>query len=146
MTVRVRLPRGAAVLMLGGSLMLAASLALSGCSSQNNGYPAATAQALQAQVLAVSQGSADGDFSGSLSMLDELDTSVQKALDRGTISQDRYASITAAIALVRGDLESAVAAEQQQQQQQPAPPTTPQPKPGKGDPGKDDPGKDKKKP
>jgi ATP/maltotriose-dependent transcriptional regulator MalT len=138
MTARIRLPRAAAVLMLGGSLMLAASLALSGCSSQNNGYPTATAQALQAQVLAVSQGSADGDFSGSLSMLDDLDTSVQKALDRGTISQERYTSITAAIALVRGDLESAVAAEQQQQQQQqqPAPPTTPQPKPGKGDPGK----------
>jgi colicin import membrane protein len=130
MTIRSRLPKGTLALMLGGSLMLAGALALSGCSSpantSANAYPPATAQALQSQVLAVSQTAADGDFAGSLTVLDELDASVKDALARGTIGKDRYASISAAIALVRSDLESAVAAELQQQQ-------TPSPKPTKGD-------------
>jgi outer membrane lipoprotein SlyB len=132
-TIRPRLPKGASVLLLAGSLLLAGALALSGCSSQSNtsanAYPAATAQALQSQVLAVSQSTAGGDFAGSLTRLDELDLSVKDALARGTIGKDRYSSISAAIALVRSDLASAVAAELQRQQQLQTP--TPTPKPGK---------------
>ncbi|MCU1505822.1 MAG: hypothetical protein JWP05_791 [Microbacteriaceae bacterium] len=138
MTTRPLLSKGALALLLAGALVL------SGCSSQSTGYPAATAQALQSQVLAVSQSSAGGDFAGSLTILDELDVSVKDALARGTISKDRYTSISAAIALVRSDLESAVAAElqrqqqqqlqQQQQQQQQQTPTPPKPgKDGGGD-------------
>ena len=131
MTTQPLLSKGALVLLLAGALVL------SGCSSQSTGYPAATAQALQSQVLAVSQSSAGGDFAGSLTILDELDASVKDALARGTISKDRYTSISAAIALVRSDLESAVAAElqrqqqQQQQEQQQQQTPTPTPKPGK---------------
>jgi hypothetical protein len=136
MTIRLRLPKSALVLMLAGSL------ALAGCSSQSNtsaSYPASTAQALQAQVQAVSQTSADGDFTGSLTILDELDASAKDALARGTIGKERYASISAAVALVRNDLESAISAETNQQ------PTT-GPRPPDPKPGKDDgPGKGKKK-
>jgi hypothetical protein len=141
MTIGSRLPKGA--LMLAGSFLLAGSLALSGCSSSANApastsanaYPPATAQALQSQVLAVSQTAADGDFDGSLTVLDELDASVKDALARGTIGKNRYTSISAAIALVRSDLESAVAAELQQQQ---TPSPTPKPAKGGGDHSKGD--------
>jgi hypothetical protein len=145
MTIRPRRP--VSVFLLAGTLLLAGSLALTGCSSQStssaSSYPTSAAQALQSQVLAVSQTAADGDYAGSLTVLAELGTSAKDALARGTISPERYASISAAIALVRSDLESAVAAEQQQQQQQtPAP--GPGPKPGKDGPDKDGPDKGKK--
>jgi len=149
MTIRPRRPRIASVLLLTGSLLVA-SLALSGCSSPSTSsaksYPAATAQSLQSQVFAVSQTAANGDYAGSLTVLAELGVSAKDALSRGTISTERYASINAAIALVRSDLESAVAAEQQQQQQTTSPGSGPgpAPKPGKDGPDKDGPGKGKK--
>jgi hypothetical protein len=155
MTIRPRRP--ASTLLLTGSLLLAGSLALSGCSSpatsSAKSYPAATAQALQSQVFAVSQTAANGDYAGSLTVLAELGVSAKDALARGTISTERYASISAAIALVRSDLESAVAAEQQLQQQQqeqqqqttgPGSGPAPAPKPGKDGPGNEGPDKGKK--
>jgi outer membrane lipoprotein SlyB len=143
MTIRPRRPKVALVLLLAGSL------ALSGCSSPSTSsaksYPAATAQSLQSQVFAVSQTAANGDYAGSLTVLAELGVSAKDALSRGTISTERYASISAAIALVRSDLESAVAAEQQQQQQQQQQTTSPGSGPGPAPkPGKDGPGKGKK--
>lgn len=116
-------------------LALAVSLILCSCQAQPTDYSAATARPLQEQVLAVAEGAATGQHAVSLTRLAELSASLKDARARGTVTEERYASITAAIALVRSDLEAAIAVqtkleqEQQQEQQQK------DEKPGKG-PGK----------
>lgn len=107
-------------------VMLAVVLALSGCTVQNTDYSAQTARPLQEQVLAVAESSVAGDPEASLTHLDELAAILKDARAKDTISAERYASITASIALVRTDLEAAVAALNEQQDQQK------DEKPGKG--------------
>ncbi len=97
---------------------LAGGLVLSGCSIQPDPYPATTAAKLQSEVLAVSRSSAAGDYRASVTQLDELAVTLKDALARGTLSRERYNSISSAIALVRTDLESAIAAQQQELLQQ----------------------------
>jgi hypothetical protein len=97
-------------------VVLATVLALSGCTAQNTDYSAQTARPLQEQVLAVTESSVAGDPAASLTHLDELAASLKDARAKGTISAERYASITASIALVRTDLEAAVAAQKKQPQ------------------------------
>lgn len=99
-------------------MMLAATLGLSACAVEATGYSEQAARPLQEQVLAVANGAAAGQPDVSLTRLDELVASLKDARARGTVSSERYASITAAIALVRGDLEAAIAAQQLQQQQE----------------------------
>ena len=101
-------------------VMLIGALALSGCSAQHASdstqkYSAQTARPLQEQVLAVAESSATGDPAASLTRLDELAASLKDARARGTVSVERYASITAAIALVRSDLEAAITVQDNQQ-------------------------------
>jgi lipoprotein NlpI len=98
-------------------IMLAIVLALSGCTAQNTGYSAQTARPLQQQVLAVAESATAGQPSVSLTRLDELMASLADARAKGTVSDERYASIAAAIALVRSDLEVAIATQNEQQQQ-----------------------------
>jgi uncharacterized protein YceK len=94
--------------------VLVTLLVLSGCTTQTTDYSAQTARPLQKQVLAVAESSAAGDPAASLTHLDELAASLEDARARGTISANRYASITASIALVRTDLEAAIAAQEKQ--------------------------------
>lgn len=95
---------------------LVAVLALSGCTVQNTDYSAQTARPLQGQVLAVAESSAAGDPVASLTHLDELAASLEDARAKHTISAERYSSITASIALVRADLEAAIAVQEKQPQ------------------------------
>ena len=99
---------------------LVGSLMLSGCSGHPDPYPAKTAANLQSEVLAVTRSSATGDYTAAMRQLDELTVSLKDRLARGTLGRDRYNSISAAVTLVRGDLEAAIAAQQQEllQQQQ----------------------------
>jgi hypothetical protein len=114
--------------------MLAATLGLSACAVQATGYSEQVARPLQEQVLAVANGAAAGQPDVSLTRLNELVASLTDARARGTVSSERYESITAAIALVRGDLEAAITAqnEQLQQQQQKNPGKPKDEKPPKG--------------
>jgi hypothetical protein len=116
--------------------MLAATLGLSGCAVETTGYSEQAARPLQEQVLAVANGAAAGQPSESLTRLDELVASLKDARARGTVSSERYASITAAIALVRGDLEAAITAQNEQLQQQKNPGKPKDEKPPKGPPKK----------
>jgi hypothetical protein len=88
---------------------LALTISLAGCTAPSAPYGPATAAALQAQVLTVSQ-AATTDPAAALTRLDELAASADDAFARGTVTSARHTSILAAIALVRADLESAVAA------------------------------------
>ncbi|MDJ0334717.1 hypothetical protein QMG83_05720 [Salinibacterium sp. G-O1] len=62
-------------------------------------------------MLAVTDASAAGDPVSALARLDELQAALLDANAKGTVEQSRFDSISAAIALVRADLEKAIAAQ-----------------------------------
>lgn len=115
------------------------AVGLAGCAPEHDAaYPPASAETLQAGVLAVSQAAASDDAESALTRLDELQAALLDCKARGAIGDARFDSISAAIELVRADLEKA-AAEQ-------APTENPEDSPGNSDkpgkPGKPDkPGK-----
>lgn len=84
--------------------VLALTLLMSGCAS---GYDTATANALQARVLAISE-SAAADPAATLTRLDELGAVIDDAESHGDITAGRRDDIVAAMELVRGDLVAAV--------------------------------------
>lgn len=98
-------------------IVLASVLVLSGCGAQSTDYSAHTARPLQQQVFSVAKSATAGQPNVSLTRLDELAASLKDARARGAVSDERYASIAAAIALVRSDLETALAAQNEQKQQ-----------------------------
>ncbi|CAN5294693.1 hypothetical protein BH09ACT2_BH09ACT2_10770 [soil metagenome] len=118
-----------------GALVLV--IALTGCVGTGapvqtptaSAYSAAVASRLQSAVLAVSSASAAGDPSAAIARLDELAAILADARARGEVTTARFESITASLALVRADLEAAVAALTDQK-----PGKTE--KPGKGNSGK----------
>lgn len=90
--------------------LAAGALLLSGCAADGARYQAATARALQQQVLAVAESAADGEHEAALTRLDELTASTKDARVRGTVTEARHDSIMSAIDLVRADLEALLAA------------------------------------
>lgn len=115
-------------------------IALTGCAPQQADYGAEIAEALQGEVLEVSQLSANADFGSALLALTELEVSLMDARARGLLTEERYESITAAVAQVRTDLEAAIAA-----QAPPAPAPEPEGGEGEGNSGKGNNGKDNDK-
>lgn len=90
-------------------IVLGTCILLSGCATTaNDSYSTDTADALQGSVLAVSEASAAGDPESALAYLDELQALLLKAYDDGSVTQSRFDDVSAAIALVRTDLELAV--------------------------------------
>ncbi|WP_400997441.1 hypothetical protein [Agromyces sp. GXQ0307] len=102
MTVRLRRAMAAA------SVTLAIAAGLVGCAAAED--PATDAMGFRAQVVSVAESSAAGDFGDALTRLDRLQAEVDAAAAAGSLEADRAASITEAIALVRADLEAAIAA------------------------------------
>ncbi|KRF31059.1 hypothetical protein [Yonghaparkia sp. Soil809] len=88
-----------------GAIVLAL---LAGC-AQAPAYDPATAERLQQHVLAVSDASAAGDWATTTTRLLELEASASTALARGEITQERFDAIMSALALVRADIDAAVA-------------------------------------
>jgi len=119
------------------SVLFAVAVGLSGCAPQTADYGAELAGELQGEVLEVSQLAADADFDSALLALDELEVALKDARARGLLTEERYESILAATALVRSDLEAAIAA-----QKPPAP--APDPQPNDDDDDDDDKGDDEK--
>jgi hypothetical protein len=117
---------------------LAVAVVLSGCASPADDYGQGTAERLQAAVLQVTDAAASGDFTEALTSVAELEVTLADARARGDVTEERFESISAAIALVRTDLEAAIAAEAPEPEQ-PA---------GVDDPGEDNsgPGKNGKGP
>ncbi len=97
------------------AVVLSAGVVLSGCAQAPSFDPDAAAR-FQESVLEVSTAASTAEFDAALQKVAELEVEVKDALARGLITPERYDSILAAIALVRADLEAAIAA------QQPAPP------------------------
>ncbi|MES2093986.1 MAG: hypothetical protein V4531_09270 [Actinomycetota bacterium] len=129
-----------AVLLAAGVMSVA--IALTGCSGTSvpaatpatstttPTYPLDVAARLQSAVLSVSSSAAGNDPTAALTRLDELTTTLSDARARGEVTSARFDSISAAIALVRADLEAVIAAQNA--------------KPGKSDkPGKGDGGNGK---
>lgn len=90
---------------------LAVALVLGGCAAQEPGYDVDAAEHLQSEVLEVSELSAAADYPSALLSLTELEVSLKDARARGELTEERYESILAAAALVRTDLEAAIAAQ-----------------------------------
>jgi hypothetical protein len=67
-------------------------------------------QAYRTQVVAIADSSAAGDYAGALAALDALQAEVDAAVADGSLEGDREERIVEAIALVRADLEAAIAA------------------------------------
>lgn len=119
--------------------LLAGAIVLTGCSG--NGVPAGTpttsaysadvASRLQSAVMSVSSSAAGDDPSTALTRLNELSATLADARARGAVSPTRFDSISAAIALVRTDLEAAIAAQNDSKPGK-------SDKPGKGNGGNDD--------
>ena len=110
--------------------MLATALVfgLSACAASSEN----TAAAMHASVVQISERAAAGDYAGALAELALLERDVATAAENGTIDAAREQEITAAMDLVRADLEAADA------------PTTPTPEPTvvPSDDGGDDTGDD----
>ena len=88
--------------------IMVATLAVGACATPSDLYSADTAEVLQAQVLAVSEDSAAEEFAAALTRLDELVVTLNDALARDKLTEERYASIGSAIELVRADIEAAI--------------------------------------
>lgn len=95
---------------LAGAALTAGLLA--GCAGTS--YPPETAEALQQKVLTVSQTVAAGDLPGARAQLDELQASIDEALEDERITTERHDDIATAITLVRTDLDAAIAQQAQQ--------------------------------
>ncbi|GLI27433.1 hypothetical protein ARHIZOSPH14_16750 [Agromyces rhizosphaerae] len=101
--------RARGVLALVATAAVAWSLA--GCAAGPD-LDTATGETLQAGVAEVAQRSDEGDLAGAMAALDLLEEELAAASDDGRIDDDREAEVREAIALVRTDLESALADEQ----------------------------------
>ncbi|HEU4807242.1 MAG TPA: hypothetical protein VFT01_03200 [Homoserinimonas sp.] len=93
------------------SIVFVFAITVAGCAPQQTDYDPDIADRLQGEVLEVSQLSANADFTSALLGLSELEVELKDARARGLLTEERYESIMAALALVRADLEAAIAAQ-----------------------------------
>ncbi|WP_341947600.1 hypothetical protein [Microbacterium sp. LWH11-1.2] len=101
MNRRLRLGCAAAV--------IAAALAVAGCSATASGLDTQTSAEWQSRVLAIAESAEAGDIPTALLDLDALETETTQARADGEISAERAAIIQQSIAVVRSDLEADVA-------------------------------------
>lgn len=145
------------------SVTLALVGGLAACATESDAT-AEQAQAYRAQVVTIAEYSAAGQYANARAALDALQAEIDAAVADGTLTGEREARIVEAIALVRADLDAAIAAATVPEPE-PAPPAgddadddenrgpggddedepKPKPKDDKPDKGKDKPGKDKGK-
>jgi hypothetical protein len=113
------------------SALAAASVAvvagLAGCAAEAEPeLTAAQAQAFRTQVVAIADTSSRGEYAEALAALDALQAEVDRAVADGELVSDREQQIREAMALVRTDLETAIAAVAEPE---PAPEPAPEPEP-----------------
>ena len=90
------------------AVAVAVSLSLTGCAGQQTDYGPEAADRLQAEVLEVSQLAAGADYTAAMVSLSELEVELKGARARGDVTDERYESVMAALALVRADLQAAI--------------------------------------
>lgn len=91
------------------SVTLALAGGLAGCTAEPD-LAAEQSQAYRAQVVAIAESSAAGDYAGALAALDALQAEIDAAAADGSLTGDREQRIREAMALVRADLDAAIAA------------------------------------
>lgn len=133
-------PRRSLVGVVLGAAVTAALLA--GCAPSSSAYDDGAAEQLQQHVLAVSSASAEADWATAATRSMELEAAATTALARGEITQERFDAIMAALALVRADIEAAVAAAEEEAARNEQAEEDSQNSPGNGRP--DKPGKPEK--
>ena len=110
------------------TLAVAALVVLSGCAPQQPPLDAATADPLNATVLAVATAADGDDPAGALAQLDALQGQLDAAVAGGTVTGERAAGIQSAIDRVRLDLAALVALIPTEPEPEPETPTpTPTP-------------------
>ena len=99
---RSRTSIAAAILVIG--------LSIAGCSATPTGLDTETSRTWQARVVAIAEYAGATDHATALQELDALETEAARARADGEISAERASIIQQSIALVRADLEAAIAA------------------------------------
>jgi hypothetical protein len=87
--------------------VLALVLVFSGCAQTDTDLAADSAGRLQSLVVSVAQVAATGDYTSAIAELDALQAELDASRGRGDVSEERAASIQAAIDAVRADLQQA---------------------------------------
>jgi len=85
-------------------------LSLAGCSTSSSKLDASVSAEWQARVVSIADLAAAGDPAGALQELATLEADTAQAEQAGVIDGERAATIQQSIAMVRADLEAAVAA------------------------------------
>lgn len=91
------------------SVTLALVGGLAACTAEPD-LAAEQSQAYRAQVVAIAEASAAGDFAGAIAALDALQAEIDAAVADGTLTDEREQRIREAMILVRADLDAAIAA------------------------------------
>lgn len=91
------------------SVTLALVGGLAACTAEPD-LAAEQSQAYRAQVVAIAESSAAGDFAGAIAALDALQAEIDAAVADGTLTAEREQRIREAMTLVRADLDAAIAA------------------------------------
>jgi hypothetical protein len=129
MTIRAALAAASVAVVVG----------LAGCAAEPEpDLTTAQAQAFRSQVVAIADTSSRGEYANALAALDALQAEVDQAAADGELEGDREQRIREAMALVRTDLEAAIAAIPAE----PAPEPEPAPAAPPADDGGDDDGGD----
>jgi hypothetical protein len=84
--------------------LLACMVFLGGCAPENTDLSAEAAAQMQTMVVSVAETTATGDHAGAIVQLDALQAELDAARGRGHVSDERAATIQAAIDLLRADL------------------------------------------
>ncbi len=87
--------------------VLASVILLGGCAPQNTDLSSDAAAQMQTMVVSVAETAATGDHAAAIAQLDLLQAELDAARERGDVSEEKAASIQAAIDLVRADLAQA---------------------------------------
>ncbi|MBM7502637.1 hypothetical protein ACFPER_04095 [Agromyces aurantiacus] len=95
--------------LVAASVSLALACGLAGCATGPD-TAEAEATAYRAQVVAIADASAAGNYAEALGKLEALEAELDAAAADGTLTDEREQRIRDAIALVRADLEAAIAA------------------------------------
>lgn len=91
------------------SVTLALVGGLAACTAEPD-LAAEQSQAYRAQVVAIAESSAAGDYAGAIAALDALQAEIDAAVADGTLTAEREQRIREAMTLVRADLDAAIAA------------------------------------
>ncbi|WP_181003305.1 hypothetical protein [Microbacterium sp. CJ77] len=104
--------------------VLVSVILLGGCAPQNTDLSSDAAAQMQTMVVSVAETAATSDHAAAIAQLDLLQAELHAARGRGDVSEERAASIQAAIDLVRADLVQASVPEPEPSEAPAVEPTT----------------------